>query len=83
MTVTEVVTLIAAITAAVVSILGASAAFYAAIKSASTHTLVNGQSHEIQALREDKGHAIGLAEGLAARTDPVDASSSEPTYRVS
>jgi len=72
MSVAEVVTLIAAVAAAVVSVLTAVAAFYAAVKSASTHTLVNGQSHELQALREEKGHAAGLAEGLAQHANPLD-----------
>jgi len=33
-------------------------------KASATHELVNGASEEMRVLREERGHAAGLAEGL-------------------
>jgi hypothetical protein len=58
-TVTEAVTLTAAIAAALVSVIGALAGLYTAQKAASTHALVNGLSGDLK----DAARAQGFAEG--------------------
>lgn len=62
MTVQESVTLIAAITAAIVSVVSALVGGYVAMKTASTHQLVNGQSEALRVLREERGYAAGQAQ---------------------
>lgn len=71
MTATELVTLIGALTAAIVSILGAVAAFYTAQKSASTHSLVNGISGKLTDAAKAQGHAEGVADVVTGKTGPM------------
>src|SRR6476660_2931730 len=73
----------------VATLLSALATLYTALRghdlAVSTHTLVNGQSETIQALREAKGHAEGLVAGeqMAARAArfPAGTQSEPPTGR--
>jgi hypothetical protein len=59
MTVTEAVTLIAAVTSAIVAIGGVAISWRNAGKVDAVHTLVNGQSQQLQAI----AHTAGVAEG--------------------
>ena len=52
----------------------------------STHALVNGQSENIQALREAKGHAEGLIAGVglgATSQAPADVAQTETPTHIS
>jgi len=62
MTVTEAVTLIAAVSAAVASISASAIAIYNAVRVAQVHTLVNGMSTRAEQLARDLGNAEGKAE---------------------
>jgi hypothetical protein len=55
-------TLITAVAAAVVSLIAALASAYTAVTSSRTHTLVNGQSRQIQDLVEARGYAQGVSD---------------------
>lgn len=72
MTVAEAVTLISAVTAAIVAILTAGIGFYTAMKASSTHTLVNGLSGSLNVANRAQGQAEGrLAEATHTDTPPT------------
>ena len=72
----ELVTLIAAVTASIVSLIGALVAAYNAVQGARTHKLVNGQSQALQKMSEDKGFAEGAASTAADHSSSESSSSS-------
>jgi hypothetical protein len=73
MTVAEAVTLIGAVTAAVVAICTAAVSVYVAIQAGKTHALVNGVSTLINQATRAQGQAEGrLAEVKGTDTPPAE-----------
>lgn len=64
MSVAEAVTLIGAITAAIVSVMTAAVALRNSSRLATVHQLVNSQSEKLVALADAAGHERGVAETL-------------------
>lgn len=64
MTVAEIVQLCVGVATLLSAIASVVLAFRGHALAEQTHTLVNGQSETIQALREAKGHAEGLIAGV-------------------
>lgn len=71
MTVAEAVTLIGAITAAVVSIMTAAVSLRNAGKLSTVHALVDGQSKTLLLLADTAGHERGVAETLDRANQPL------------
>ena len=85
-TVVEAVTLIGAITAAVVAIMGAALQVFVAVQAVKTHTLVNGMTATGNAGARARGQAEGrLAQQLGidtpAVTPPVEPDVTQQTTR--
>lgn len=73
MSVAEAVTLIGAITAAIVSVVGACLNVYTAIQSTRTHQLVNGVSRILGTAARSQGQAEGrLAQATGDDTPKAD-----------
>jgi hypothetical protein len=73
MTVAEAITLIGAVTAAIVAIVTAVVSAYSALQASKTHTLVNGVSKTLGAAARSQGQAEGrLAEAKGTETPPAD-----------
>jgi hypothetical protein len=64
MSVGELATLLAAAASFLTAIAGLVVAVRTALRVEATHALVNGQSEAIGQLREDRGRARGVAEGM-------------------